>query len=93
MDKGTEIQPEEPWTRAPNRMEAVYETSADSVLGVTGLPIRLGVKGLLLAGPQAIPGLGFEGLILAAWSAARLVTKSDRKKEKMRKEMWSKIEI
>lgn len=92
-EKGELVQPEEPWTRAPNRMQAVYETSADSVLGVTGLPIRLGIKGLLLAGPQAVPGLGFEGLLLAAWSAARLVTKSDRNKERMRKEMWSKIEI
>jgi len=93
LERGEEVHPPEPWTRAPDRMEAVYETSASSVLGVTGLPIRLGVKGLLLAGPQAVPGLGFEGLLLAAWSAARLVTKSDRKKEKMRREMWSKIEI
>jgi glycine/D-amino acid oxidase-like deaminating enzyme len=92
-EKGETVEPEEPWTRTPNRMEALYETSADSVLGVTGLPIRLGIKGLLLAGPQSVPGLGFEGLLLAAWSAARLVTKSDRKKERMRKEMWSKIEI
>ena len=40
-----------------------------------------------------LPALGQEGELIAAWGAARIVTRSDRQKEKMRREMWSKIEI
>jgi hypothetical protein len=40
-----------------------------------------------------LPALGQEGELLAAWSAARLITRTDRRKEQMRREMWSKIEL
>jgi hypothetical protein len=39
-----------------------------------------------------MPGLGLEGELLAAWSAARLITRKDRTRQKMRREMWSKFE-
>ena len=45
------------------------------------------------ASPSVLPALGQEGELIAAWGAARIVTRSDRQKEKMRREMWSKIEI
>ena len=50
-------------------------------------------RGRLLVGPSALPALGQEGELLAAWSAARLITRTDRRKEQMRREMWSKIEL
>jgi hypothetical protein len=50
-------------------------------------------RNLLLANHQVAPGLGTEGDLLAAWSAARIITKTDRKKEQMRKGLWTKVEI
>jgi hypothetical protein len=49
--------------------------------------------GAFVVGPSALPALGQEGEILAAWSVARLITRTDRQKERMRREMWSKIEL
>jgi hypothetical protein len=47
----------------------------------------------LLVGRSVLPALGQEGQLLAAWGAARLITRTDRRKERMRRDMWSKIEI
>jgi len=44
-------------------------------------------------GRAILPALGQEGELLAAWSASRIITQTDRRKEKMRREMWSKVEI
>jgi hypothetical protein len=46
-----------------------------------------------VVGPSALPALGQEGEVLAALGAARLITRTDRRKERMRREMWSKIEL
>ena len=62
-------------------------------LGLGGEPIRGPVDRTLLVGPSVLPGLGQEGQLLAAWGAARLVTRTDRQKERMRRDMWSKVEI
>jgi hypothetical protein len=40
-----------------------------------------------------LPALGQEGELLAAWSAARLITRTDRHREQMRRDMWSKVEL
>jgi len=40
-----------------------------------------------------LPALGQEGRLLAACSAARLVTQSDKRKARVRREMWTKLEI
>ena len=56
-------------------------------------PIRTPLGGAFILGPSALPALGQEGELLAAWSAARLITRTDRRKERMRREMWSKIEL
>ena len=45
------------------------------------------------SGPSALPALGQEGELLAAWGAARMVTRTDKRRERMRREMWSKIEL
>ena len=45
-----------------------------------------------VVGPTAMPALGLEGELIAALHVAQIVTKSDRMREKMRKELWSKLE-
>jgi len=59
-------------------------------LGVCGLPVRTEIEGLLLATRQNVPGLGLEGELVAALGAARVVTRSDPSRERMRRELWSK---
>ncbi|HEY8088405.1 MAG TPA: phytoene dehydrogenase, partial [Polyangiaceae bacterium] len=61
--------------------------------GLGGEPLRAPLAGAYLAGRTALPALGQEGELLAAWGAARLITRKDRRKEKMRREMWSKVEL
>ncbi|MFO0664255.1 MAG: hypothetical protein U0174_09900 [Polyangiaceae bacterium] len=55
--------------------------------------IRTPVGQVLLTGKTVLPALGQEGELLAAWSVARIVTKSDKQKERMRREMWRKVEL
>jgi len=73
--------------------EPQYRRFAEAFAGIGGEPIRTPVDHLLTVAPTVLPALGVEGEMLAAWGAARLVTKTDRKRERMRREMWSKIEI
>jgi hypothetical protein len=40
-----------------------------------------------------MPALGQEGEVIAAWGAARIITRTDRRKERMRRELWSKVEL
>jgi hypothetical protein len=56
-------------------------------------PLRTPLAGAYVVGPSALPALGQEGELLAAWGAARLITRTDRRKERMRREMWSKVEL
>ncbi len=77
----------------PEPMVRKLEVDPPGYLGLAGEPIRGPVERTLLAGRSVLPGLGQEGQLLAAWGAARLVTRSDRKKERMRRDMWSKVEI
>jgi hypothetical protein len=62
-------------------------------LGLGGEPIRGPIERTLLVGRSVLPALGQEGQLLAAWGAARLITRTDRRKERMRRDMWSKVEI
>ena len=66
---------------------------ARGVASLAGEPIRTPLSGAYLAGRTPLPALGQEGELLAAWGAARLITRTDRRKEKMRREMWSKVEL
>jgi phytoene dehydrogenase-like protein len=77
----------------PETADAQYQREADAYAGLGGEPIRTPVQHLLSVSPAVLPALGVEGELVAAWGAARLVTRTDRKREKMRREMWSKIEI
>jgi phytoene dehydrogenase-like protein len=78
---------------AAEPMEPQLEVDPPGYLGLGGEPIRGPVERTLLVGRSVLPGLGQEGEILAAWGAARLVTRTDRQKERMRREMWNKVEI
>lgn len=83
----------EPWTRGLHTMQAVHAYPVPTTLGTCALPVRTPVKRLLICNSQVVPGLGMEGLMLAAWSVARIVTRSDRKKAWMRGRLWTKVEI
>jgi glycine/D-amino acid oxidase-like deaminating enzyme len=74
-------------------MAARWRIEAPSFYGLAAEPIRTPLAGAFVVGPSVLPALGLEGELLAAWSAARLITRTDRRREKMRREMWSKIEL
>jgi hypothetical protein len=78
---------------AAEPMVRQLEVDPPGYLGLAGEPIRGPIDRTLLVGRSVLPGLGQEGQLLAAWGAARLVTRSDRQKERMRRDMWSKVEI
>lgn len=90
---GCQVAPDEPWSRGPTTMEALYGYPVRGALGVCAMPIRMPIGRLLLCNEQVVPGLGLEGSFLTAWSAARIVTKADRKKEWMRRGLWTKVEL
>lgn len=74
-------------------MDRQIEVDPLGFLGVAGEPVRGPIERTLLCGSSVLPALGQEGRLLAATSAARLVTKTDRRKTRMRREMWTKMEI
>lgn len=83
----------DPWHRTSERMQSVYGYPVVRNLGVCAMSVRSPVKGVLLCGAQVVPGFGVEGEFLAAWTAAGIITRTDRQKERMRRELWSKVEI
>jgi hypothetical protein len=77
-------------------MQALYaiDHGGDAALsGLAGEMLRAPLGNAFVVGRSAMPALGQEGELLAAWSVARIITRTDRKKERMRREMWSKIEL
>lgn len=65
----------------PMAMEPIWHMPKDRPLGFCGLPHATGVKHLLLASQQVLPGLGVEGELAAGWAAARLVLQTERKRD------------
>jgi hypothetical protein len=90
---GAAIEDAEPWGRGPRSMRAVHGYPLPGALGVSALPVRTPIKRFLWASHQVLPGLGTEGELLSAWAAARIVTRSDKRKNKMRRGLWTKVEI
>ena len=74
-------------------MTARWRVEPPAFHGLGGEPVRAPLGGAFGVGPSTLPGLGQEGELLAAWGAARLVTRTDRRRERMRRDMWSKIEL
>jgi glycine/D-amino acid oxidase-like deaminating enzyme len=74
-------------------MTARWHIDAPHLYGLAAEPIRAPLGGAFVVGPSALPALGQEGELLAAWSAARMITRTDKRRERMRREMWSKVEL
>jgi hypothetical protein len=89
---GAAIDPE-PMAARWNVDEGEDGEARAGLFAMAGEPIRTPLSGAYLTGRTPLPALGQEGELLAAWGAARLITRTDRRKEKMRREMWSKVEL
>jgi hypothetical protein len=74
-------------------MSVQYIVGEPSFFGLSGEPLRGPIARTFLVGETVLPALGQEGQILAATGASLLVTRSDRHKERMRRAMWSRVEI
>jgi phytoene dehydrogenase-like protein len=73
-----------------SRWDIADEELAD---GLGGEPLRTALGNAFVVGSSVLPALGQEGELLAAWSVARIITRTDRRREKMRRDMWSKVEL
>ncbi len=71
----------------------LFAPNEKGTFGAGVLPHRTGIKGLLLAGSQALRGLGIEGEMQAAWGAARIVRKMDPRRERLVKSIRAKVEL
>ena len=76
----------------PEPMQCLWTVEPPGYLGLAGEPVRGPIPGTYLVGTTVLPALGQEGQLIAAASAARLITRKDRSREKLRREMWTKIE-
>ncbi len=65
----------------PRPLEPLWAVPSPRLLGVCGLGYDLGVKGLMLAGRQTLPGLGVEGELEAAFRAAKLIAGTSKKRD------------
>lgn len=79
-------------TPAAEPMERLWQVEPKGYLEIAGEPIRGPIPGTYLVGKTVLPGLGQEGELLAAFGAAKLITRKDGARQKMRRQMWSKIE-
>lgn len=79
--------------RGPQTMPAVYGYPVTRCLDLCALSVRTPIRHLVLSNGQVAPGLGAEGRLLAACSAARLITRSDSSREWMRRGLWTKVEV
>lgn len=61
-------------------------------LGLAAEPLRGPIPGTYLVGPSVLPGLGQEGEVLSAWGVSKILTKKDAARQKLRRQMWTKIE-
>jgi phytoene dehydrogenase-like protein len=74
-------------------MQPVWRLDHPGFLSLAGEPVRGPIPRTLLVGSTVLPALGQEGELLAAWSAANLVTRADGQKERIRRVMWNKVEL
>ena len=85
---GRDLVPTERWARGPHTMETVLGYPMTSVHGLAALPTRSPIPNLLLCNEQVLPGLGLEGVLLAAWAAARVVGQSDGRRDAFRRGLF-----
>jgi len=68
--------------------ELLWSSSLPAILGVGGLPYDAGIKGVIVASSQTLPGLGLEGAFAAGWCAARQASAlSGKKKDYLKDEV------
>ncbi|MEO8904707.1 MAG: phytoene dehydrogenase, partial [Polyangiaceae bacterium] len=73
-------------------MERLWTVEPAGYLDLAGEPVRGPIPNTYLVGKTVLPGLGQEGELMAAYGAAKLITQKDGSRQKMRRQMWSKIE-
>ncbi len=76
----------------PEPMEWLWSVDTPGFLELGGEALRGPIPGTFLVGRTVLPALGQEGSLLAAWGATRAITRKDRTRQKMRRQMWSKLE-
>lgn len=91
--EGATMPAPDPWTRGPSTMEVVYAYPVRTLNGLAAFPVQTPVRNLLLCNGQIVPGLGEEGRWLAAWAMARHVTRRDRRRARMRRGTWTRVEL
>ena len=77
----------------PEPMAPRFRVYPDQLHGLAGEPLRTALGNVFSTGRSVLSALGQEGELLAAWGVARVITRTDRRKEKMLREMWSKVEL
>ena len=73
-------------------MEWMWMVEPSGWLDLVGEPVRGPIVGTFLIGSTVLPALGQEGELLAAWSAAKIVTRDDKPRQRIRRQMWTKLE-
>ncbi|HEX3777578.1 MAG TPA: phytoene dehydrogenase [Polyangiaceae bacterium] len=77
---------------AAESMERLWNVEPAGYVDIGGEPVRGPIPNTYLVGKTVLPGLGQEGELIAAFGAARIITRKDSTRQKMRRQMWSKIE-
>jgi hypothetical protein len=73
-------------------LQPIWTPQPVGFLGIAGEPIRGPIPGTYLAGKSVLPALGQEGELLAASSVSRLIARKHGSRQRMRRQMWSRIE-
>lgn len=79
--------------RTAEPMAPVLTIEPPGYMGIGGEPLRGPLPRSFLTGRSVLPSLGQEGELLAAWGVARIISGSDRRRARMRRDMWSRIEF
>ena len=73
-------------------MPQLWNPQPVGFLGLAGEPLRGPIAGIYLTGSTVLPALGQEGELLVATSVARLITRKHGTRQRMRRQMWSRVE-
>src|SRR5262249_32652938 len=65
----------------PEQMPWMWTVDPPGFLGLAGEPVRGPIPRTFLVGSTVLPALGQEGQLIAAFSAAKLITKTDRSRQ------------
>ncbi|MCA9582537.1 MAG: hypothetical protein KC416_12135 [Myxococcales bacterium] len=82
------IAPADPWSRGPTTMRPLHSYPKTTIMDLCAFPARTPVPGLYLCNGQTVPGLGAEGGLLAALTAAHLIARNDPKGAFLRSRAW-----